>query len=286
MTWTGADDAPPTARIATLEPSLQPSERRVVEVVLTDIAGAVELTAQELADQAGTGRATVVRTAQSLGYAGYPQLRVALALEVATHERRGRHAEGTVFASLIGNVERFGDRLSHITSALNESDVEDFVNRLDVADRVLVVANGLSVPLSLDLVLRLNSIGRPAEYLPDAQAQQIAASQLSSTSVCLVVSGSGANSATLGVMRAAREAGAQLLSLTSFAGSPVERNSDIGLVVPPMEGSFHGELVHTSRVSLALIAESLIDALAFHRGERGASAQAAVFGSISRSITE
>lgn len=226
----------------------------------------------------------MVRIAQALGYEGYPQLRVALALEVTTHERRVRRADGNVFGSEMSNVERFGDRLRHMTSGLNESDVTDFIGRLDGADRVLVAANGLSVPLSLDLALRLNSVGRPAEYLPDALAQQIAAGQLSSTSVCLVVSGSGANTATLGVIAAAKDAGAQVLSLTSFAGSPVEQGSDIALVVPPVEGSFHGELVHTSRVSLALIAESLVGALALHRGEQGAGAQAAGLGAVSRSI--
>lgn len=286
MTWTGSPDAAPTARIAALAPSLQPSERRVCEVVAADIAGAVELTAQGLADEAGTGRATVVRTAQALGYDGYPQLRVALALEVATLERRVHRAVGTVFGSVMSNVERFGDRLRHMTSGLNEPDVTEFIARLDAADRVLLAANGLSVPLSLDLALRLNSVGRPAEYLPDGLAQQIAASQLSPTSVCLAVSGSGANTTTLHVIAAAKAAGAQVLSLTSFAGSPVEQGSDIALVVPPVEGSFHGELVHTSRVSLALIAESLVDALALHRGEQGAGAQAAVLGAISRSITE
>ena len=42
VTWTGPADAPPTARIAALAPSLQPSERRVAEAIAADVAGAVE----------------------------------------------------------------------------------------------------------------------------------------------------------------------------------------------------------------------------------------------------
>ena len=287
MTWTGASDAPPTARIASLSPSLQPSEQRVAEAIAADIAGTVELTAQQLAEHSNTGRATVVRTAQALGYDGYPQLRVALALEVATSERDvATSSDGTVFGAVMSNVQHFGSRLRHMTAALAEADVTDFVTRLDQADSVLVAANGLSLPLSLDIALRLNSVGRPAEYLPDALAQQIRASQLSAHSVCFVLSGSGASNATLGVIEAAREAGAQVLSLTSFAGSPVAIASDVSLVVPPLEGSFHGELVHTSRVALALIAESLVDALVVHRGDGGRDAQAAVLSVISRSIAE
>ena len=286
MSWTGADDAPPTARIAALSTSLQPSERVVAQVVAADIAETVERTAQELADTAGVGRATVVRTAQALGYDGYPQLRVALALEVARYEREAEPVtDGTLLGSIVTAVERFRSRLALATSALIESDVVDFVTRLDTADRVLVAASGLSVPLSLDLVLRLSAIGRPAEYLPNALSQQMTASQLSPTSVCLAISGSGVSSATLDVMKTARDSGAQVLSLTSFAGSAVDRASDVGLVVP-VEGSFHGELVHSSRASLALIVEALVDALVIHRGDGGEAAQAAVLSVISRTIVD
>jgi DNA-binding MurR/RpiR family transcriptional regulator len=287
MTWTGADDAPPTARIAALSTSLGPSERIVAQVIAADIAEAVERTAQELADEAGAGRATVVRTAQALGYDGYPQLRIALALEVARHEREDAVVtDGTLLGSIVTAVERFRSRLAHTTSALTESAVVDFISRLDAADRVLIAASGLSVPLSLDLVMRLNAIGRSAEYLPNALSQQIAASQLSATSVCLAISGSGVSSATLDVMKTAKESGAQVLSLTSFAGSAVELASDVALVIPPVEGSFHGELVHSSRASLALIVEALVDAVVIYRGDDGEDAQAAVLSVISKTIAD
>jgi RpiR family carbohydrate utilization transcriptional regulator len=83
MSWSGSDDVNPTTRIATVINSLLPSERRVVELILADAEGIVETTAQDLADRAGVARSTVIRTCQSLGYRGYPQLRVALARELA-----------------------------------------------------------------------------------------------------------------------------------------------------------------------------------------------------------
>ncbi len=56
--------------------------------------------------------------------------------------------------------------------------VVDFVTALDEADRVVIAANGLSAPLGLDAAMRLGAAGRPAEYMPDTLAQQIAARQL------------------------------------------------------------------------------------------------------------
>lgn len=286
MAWDGRPDAPPTARIVALGPSLQPSERRIVEAIADDLAAAVERTAQELADAVGVGRASVIRAAQSLGYEGYPQLRVALAQELALGAVATTTDDGTLVGALRAEVDRFGARLGHMMAALTEEAVDAFVAALDEADRVLVIANGLSAPLGLDMMLRLNSVGRPAEQLADALAQQISARQLGAGSVCLVVSGSGANRATLAGMSAARESGARVLLVTSFARSAAAELADVVLVIPPVDGSFRDELIHTSRAGLMLVIEVLVGLLVARRGERGREARAAALSVLGSAIQE
>jgi len=286
VAWDGRPDAPPTARIVALGPSLQPSERRIVEAIADDLAAAVERTAQELADAVGVGRASVIRAAQSLGYEGYPQLRVALAQELALGAVATTTDDGTLVGALRAEVDRFGARLGHMMAALTEEAVDAFVAALDEADRVLVIANGLSAPLGLDMMLRLNSVGRPAEQLADALAQQISARQLGAGSVCLVVSGSGANRATLAGMSAARESGARVLLVTSFARSAAAELADVVLVIPPVDGSFRDELIHTSRAGLMLVIEVLVGLLVARRGERGREARAAALSVLGSAIQE
>src|SRR5690625_1833824 len=134
MRWTGDPDAPVTARIAALEPSLQRSERRVVATVAENLAAAVECTAQELAARAGVGRASVIRTAQTLGYDGYPQMRVALARELALAPSHGASPD-TAIGRLHSAVEQFGRNLPRLTAALTEELVEKFVAAVDAAPR-------------------------------------------------------------------------------------------------------------------------------------------------------
>lgn len=285
MPWTGDPHAPVTARIAALEPSLQRSERRVVATVAEDLAAAVECTAQELADRAGVGRASVIRTAQTLGYDGYPQMRVALARELALAPSR-EEASDTVIGRLRGAVEQFGRSLPRLTSALTEELVEEFVAAVDAAPRVVVVATGLSAPLGLDLAMRLSSAGRPAEYLPDALAQQIAAGSLEPGSVCLVISGSGATATSLDAAAAARQAGATVLVMTSFARAPLVSRADVALVIPPVTESFPDELLHTSRAALALVIETLVEVLVARRGSRGWQARAAAIAQVEKRLSE
>lgn len=283
--WTASADAPPTVRIAMLAPSLQPSERRVAEAIAGDVEAAIERTAQEVADLVGVGRASVVRTAQSLGYDGYPQLRVALAREVALAVA-APETDGTMLGGLRAAIDRFAARLPHTVSALTEADLSRFVAAIDDAERLLVAANGLSSPLGVDLAMRLVSAGRPAEYQPDGLGQQIAAAHLGPGSACLVVSGSGANRATIEVMTAARESGATVLAITSFPRSAAAELADVCLVVAPVEESFRDELVHTSRAALMLVTESVVAALVARRGARGVQAQAATLSVLSRSLSE
>ncbi|MAP63196.1 MAG: RpiR family transcriptional regulator [Microbacterium sp.] len=287
MTWAGSSDAPPSARVAALAPSMQPSERRVAEAIAADIESAIDRSAQEVAEIVGVGRATVIRTAQTLGYDGYPQLRVALARELASGPMPvDESVDGSMLGALRAEVEAFSARLPQTVTALTDPQLEDFVESLDGATRVLVAANGLSAPLGLDLVLRLTAAGRPAEYLPDALGQEIAARQLGAGSVCVVISGSGVNRATLAVMTAARESGARVLAVTSFARSAVAESADVALVIPPVRGSFREELEHASRAALMLVTESLVGLVVARRGEQGRDARSATLSVLGHSLDE
>ena len=151
---------------------------------------------------------------------------------------------------------------------------------------MLVVANGLSLPLGLDLALRLISAGRPAEYLPDTIGQQISATQLGAGSACVVVTGSGANRASLEVMTAARESGATVLVITCFPQSAAAKLADAALIVAPIDDTFRDELVHTSRAALMLVTEFVVELLVSRRGDRARVAQAATLSMLSRSLSE
>lgn len=275
--------------MASLVPSMQPTERRVVEAVLADREGTVERTAQDLADAVGVGRTSVIRAAKTLGYDGFPQLRVALAREIAL-EASDAHTSGGADGSLVGTVragvQRFGSLVNRTVAALTETSLTEFLTSLDRAERVLVLANGLSNPLGIDLMMRLGAAGRPAEMLADPLAQQISARQLGPASICVVVSGSGANRATLEGIEAARASGAKVLAITSFARSAVAEVSDVVLVVPPIDGGFQDELIHTSRAALMLVIEQLVDLFVVHRGERGREARLTALSVLGGAIQE
>ena len=111
-------------------------------------------------------------------------------------------------------------------------------------------------------------------------------SAVGASAVCLVISGSGVNRATLAVMTAARESGARVIAITSFARSAVAESADIALVIPPVRGSFREELEHASRASLMLVTESVVGLLVARRGDQGRDARSATLSVLGHSLDE
>ncbi|MFY9712892.1 MAG: MurR/RpiR family transcriptional regulator [Microbacterium sp.] len=267
--------------------TLQPAERRVAELIAESPDAVVEWTAQELADRAGVGRATVVRACQTFGYRGYPQLRVALAAELGggTGESAVDHGPG-VLGRMRGEIDRLAASLPALASLLDAGVVAEAVGLAASARRLLVLANGLSSPIASDMAMRLTAAGRPAEFIADAIAQQIAARHLSPEDVCLVVSGSGANEASLRVAAAASRGGAKVITLTSFASSALTEIATLSLVIAPSGVSFRDELAHTSRVAYLLFAEVFAAAVAAERGADAVRARAHALEVVSDNLGE
>jgi DNA-binding MurR/RpiR family transcriptional regulator len=275
-------EVPVTVRIAAVRNSLQPSERRVADLIVDEPDAVIELTAQQIADRVGVGRSTVVRACQTFGYRGYPQLRVALAAE------RGRRAVPPVaqdgaLGGIRSAIDRIADDLRAVTSLLDAEGVAEAVDAVVGARRLLVVASGLSAPVATDLAMRLTAVGRPAETIGDPIGQQIAARHLAPEDVCVVISGSGANEASLRAASAARAAGARVIALTSFSASPLTERANLSLVLAS-GGTFRDELEHTSRIAHAVFAEAFVDAVAAARAGEADLARARVLEILSDNL--
>lgn len=277
--------AHPTVRISTALPSLHASERRVLEEVLAQPERVVESTAQDLADRVGVGRSTVVRACQSIGYKGYPQLRVALAAELA-HAGEAVDYGSSALGRLRADIAALAAALPQITAVLDEDTVERAVAALLGSRRLLVLANGLSAPLATDMAMRLTAVGRPADCVADSIGQQIAARGLTAADGCVVLSGSGASEASLRVARAARQGGATVVAVTSFRGSPLGALADVELVVAPAAATFRHELERTSRIALAVLVESLVGVVATRSGAAAAQTHDHVLDILSDNLAD
>lgn len=276
----------PTTRIAAQRKMLGAADLRIAEVLVERAADVVEMTAQQLADVVGVGRSSVVRLCQALGYRGFPQLRVALAAELAQRREEMTEETGTgALGAMQRGVARVARLVPELTSLLDAARLDSAVAAVVDARRLVVVASGLSGPLGVDLALRLTAQGRVAEYQPDALAQLIVARGLGAGDAVVAISASGSSRDTVAAADAAARAGAHVVAITSFHGTALARVSDDVLLVAG-GASFREELEQTSRVAHAIFLEALVMAIGERLGARGARARARAFEAISEYLAD
>lgn len=242
---------------------LHPGEARVAELILARPNWVIEATLAEVADAAGVSGATVVRTAQRVGYRGFPHLRVMLARDAgATAAAEAADDTSTPAGEAVkAHVRDVARSADSMVALIDPAAVERAIDLLASAGRVLVVGTGVSSPVATDLAMRLSAIGRPADAPVDHLDQQIRSRLLGAGDLCVAVSGTGASRSTLRSARAATEAGAAVLGLSAFAGSLLSDLATVEVVVGlPGEG-FSDELRTTSRVPQLILNGALVSAL-------------------------
>jgi DNA-binding MurR/RpiR family transcriptional regulator len=247
-------------RIRAVAPSLRPAQRRVAEAVLHDPAGTAELPIGRLAQRCATSVATVMRFCRSVGFHGYPELRLALARET------GREAagEGAVLSPDIDRDDSLADIVAKI--AFNDAAaVQDTAATLDLdalagavgavaaARRIDVYGIGASGFAGQDLHQKLHRIGLLAFAWPDPHAALTSAALLDADCVAIGISHTGSTVDTVDALRVARESGARTIAITNFVPSPLTGHADLVLATAARETTFRSGAMASRIAQLAVI---------------------------------
>jgi len=249
-------------RIRALLPSLQPSMRHVAEQVLADTRATASLTVTELAVASGVSEATVIRFCKAIGFAGYPQLRLALAAE--TGRAQGADRGDRDLASDIGP----GDNLAKVVEKIAFADaraVEETGAQLDIvmldrvvealvrAQRVDLYGVGASAFVALDFQHKLHRIGRIAFAWSDTHVALTSAALLRPGDVAIGISHTGTTTDTIDAVTEARAHGATTVALTNFPRSPIARAAEHVLTTAARETTFRSGATASRLAQLTVV---------------------------------
>ncbi len=219
---------------------LTPSFRRIADYLLDNYQEAAFLTGSQLAKKLRVDPATVVRFAQRLGYDGYPDLardvralvQEELQVQEPVLEARPETPAELLRAILLNeaqNLERLG-------RSLTDSVVEEIVQAILKAKRILVVGQGPLAGEAAAVAHRLNILGLSAKALNmDLVNVSMALQEVGESDLVLGIEISeyafGSVDAT-NLLRTAAQQGAKTVSITGRASAPLARAADITVAVP------------------------------------------------------
>ncbi|MFE7201409.1 MurR/RpiR family transcriptional regulator [Pseudonocardia alni] len=250
-----------TARIRALRPSLSPTGARIGDAVLVAPAEIVALTVSELADRTDTSVGSVVRFCQdTLELKGFHDLKLRLAAETATGVETAKGRDGTPADTVHAVLQTALTGLDDLAGALDHAVLVEITQQIRRADRVLVAGVGTSAPIAADAGYRLRMLGVHAEVLTDPHQQHLAARTLGTTGCCLAISHTGQTQETLTTLRAATDAGAVTVGITSYLRSPFTELCQHNIIAGATEQ--HGLEATASRLVHLTVVDLLVALLA------------------------
>lgn len=251
-------------RLAAAAPELTAQERRVAEAMLAD-AELIYRAITEFATAHRLGYGSVVRTCQKLGYAGFHDLKLRRARELAPE------TGPQVSAGFAAEAAEAIAEIQAAAAALDEGSVEAAASCLAQARQILAIGCAGSAPVADELVYRLLRLGLPATAAADSHLQAIRAACLGPEDVLIAVSASGATKEVLHAVAVARARGATVLALTEASGCALARVATILLRTGVRRDVLRAEIASKVATAFCLdllcrrIAPLVPDAGALHR---------------------
>lgn len=218
-------------RIRMRMPEMTPSEARVAEVILRH-AGGEPLPIKQVADEAETSAALVVKTAKKLGFAGFKEMRAAIQAyrgqpNADLHEDVQPHDTAEVIVQKV-----FRTAVQALEETMAILDMDAFRRAVDVvhaAGQRDFYGLGGSAHIARDVAHKFLRIGVRASVHDDTHMMAMSASLLGPRDVVIAFSHSGRTTGVLDAVQIARGNGATVIAVTNYGNSPLAAACDVVL---------------------------------------------------------
>ncbi|MGW0515924.1 MurR/RpiR family transcriptional regulator [Crossiella sp. NPDC003009] len=285
-----ADDFEGWLRGRVPERGLQAKAAAVLETLLAQPRRASYSSAAELAELAGANVATVIRTAQALGFSGWPtlqqELRARYLSALSAPEVAAEHADAVVTGSpASASLRRDLDNVALLTRSVDIAAARELAAAIGQARRTVVVAAGSYTSVGIALAHNAQLAGYDTQlaagYGGGGPANTIA--QLTGQDVLVVVSFWRLNESAVVAAEEAAAKGARVFVITDAASPALATAAERILLVPTEGISFFPSLTAAMALVQAVVAElAMLDPGRTKAAVEAAEAQWARFGLLHR----
>lgn len=227
--------------------NLSPSQRKVAEYLLQGGIDVLHYPVTRIAEAVDVNASTVVRTAQSLGFEGFPELQSALRRQFL---RQARLSQRIAIGSkqLIDDLHNESDKESHILTTVLRDEVQVLldlpqhvptnifdkaVDMLDEANHIFVIGLGASFPVSLNFGILLRYV-RPntTVLIPGIEPIPAQLASLGADDLVFSICFARYTRETLSTMDYAKRKGAKRITITDSDLSPAAKRADLSFIMP------------------------------------------------------
>ncbi|WP_375321919.1 MurR/RpiR family transcriptional regulator [Aliivibrio logei] len=263
--------------IGSLYNSLTPSSKRIADYVMSNATQVSKHSIAELSQIVNAGDATIIRFCRTLGFKGYQDFKMELAIEVSNLQGREKEIFDTDVTAE-DNAEVIGHKLqSTIESVLSETmnllnfqSLESVSEALKDAKAIYFFGVGSSGLTAESAKHKFMRIGLNVDAFTNNHFMYIKSSLMQPGDFAVGLSHSGNSVETTKALRLAKENGATTIAITHNPRSDITKYSDYVLVNGNRQGQLQGDSIGTKISQLFVL--DLIYTLLVKRDISGAKA--------------
>lgn len=244
--------------------SLTRTGRMIADYILEHSDLVIHMNVAQLAEAAGTNGPAVIRFCKSIGYAGFSDFRLSLAMELAdkSSSRLPVIRRADTAAQIADKIFHAGiQTMKNTLAMLDCRKLKEIARQCQKAEKICFFGVGTSYPVVIDAQYRFMSLGYPAVCYTDILFMSVAAQNMGAGEVAVAVSHSGRTEVTTESLKLAKKRGAVTVAITSYRTSPLAECADYCLTAYPDDVNYPVEAV-SARLAHICILDTLEGILA------------------------
>ncbi|KAE9539142.1 MurR/RpiR family transcriptional regulator [Ursidibacter maritimus] len=246
--------------IGALQNSLTKTEKKIANAILSQPDLLNQCSLSEVATQLDVGEATFIRFCRTLGFKGYTDFKLDLAIELATQEKESSALLDTDVAETDTSKEiaaklqvTLNNVITETVNLLNFNELEKVVDVLRRAKRIFLFGVGSSGLTAEDAKHKLMRIGLQTDAVTNNHFMYMQASLLKKGDVVIGISHSGSSEETAKALRIAQQNEATTVALTHNLRSPITEVADYVLINGNRQGHMQGDSIGTKMAQLFVL---------------------------------
>ncbi|PAO30012.1 transcriptional regulator [Vibrio vulnificus] len=232
--------------------------RLVADYVMENAHDVQYQTITDLARNTKTSEATVLRLCRDMGYKGYSDFRMALAVDLS---QSANNSQPKIDGDICDvSAQSAVESLLDTAKLIDRNSLKRICELIYKAQFIGCVGVGASSIVGRYLAYRLVRIGKKAIMYEDTHLAAMSARRSTTGDIWFSVSSSGTTKEVIHAASQAHKRGVPVISLTNISHSPLSSISDEMLVAARPEGPLTGG-AFSSKVGALLLVDALINTL-------------------------
>lgn len=246
--------------IGSLQNSLTKTEKKIAQAILSQPDLLSQCSLSEVAHQLDVGEATFIRFCRTLGFKGYTDFKLDLAIELATQQKESSVLLDTDVAEndtpkeiAIKLQATLNNVIAETVNLLNYDELQQVVAEMRRANRIFLFGVGSSGLTAEDAKHKLMRIGLQTDAVTNNHFMYMQASLLKEGDVVIGISHSGYSEETTKALRIAQENQAKTVAITHNLRSPITEVADYVLINGNRQGQMQGGSIGTKTTQLFVL---------------------------------